>query len=153
MQSMPYDELSRRALLQAIAAALGAAALPLDWIEVAAQGADTKTFFTAAETSMRNDVEAVAAQIIPTDDTPGAREAGVIHFIDRALATYFSQIAGDYRAQLVNFQARFRERQPRATSFAALTSAEHLGPRPADDDDSGAGVSSRRAHRAVRQAR
>ncbi|HJQ65725.1 MAG TPA: gluconate 2-dehydrogenase subunit 3 family protein [Gemmatimonadales bacterium] len=33
------------------------------------------------------DIEAMAAQIWPTDDMPGAREAGVVHFIDHALAT------------------------------------------------------------------
>ena len=71
-----------------------------------AAGEATLSFLTAAEAA---DVEAVAAQIIPTDDTPGAREAGVVHFIDRALATFFSQLAGDYRAQLAAFQAAFRE--------------------------------------------
>src|SRR6059036_1467563 len=30
------------------------------------------------------EVEAVAGQILPTDSTPGAREAQVIYFIDRA---------------------------------------------------------------------
>ena len=55
------------------------------------------SFLSAAEAA---DVEAVAAQIIPTDDSPGAREAGVVYFIDRALATFLSQLAGDYRAQL-----------------------------------------------------
>ena len=34
------------------------------------------------------EVEAMAAQIIPTDETPGAREARVINFIDRALTTF-----------------------------------------------------------------
>jgi gluconate 2-dehydrogenase gamma chain len=34
------------------------------------------------------EVEAVAAQIIPTGSTPGAREAHVIYFIDRALTTF-----------------------------------------------------------------
>lgn len=32
------------------------------------------------------DLEAIAARIIPTTDTPGAREAGAIWFIDQALA-------------------------------------------------------------------
>jgi gluconate 2-dehydrogenase gamma chain len=40
-------------------------------------------FFSPAQAS---EVEAMAAQIIPTDDTPGAREAHVIYFIDRALS-------------------------------------------------------------------
>ena len=31
-------------------------------------------------------VEAIAEQIIPKDDTPGANDAGVLYYIDRALA-------------------------------------------------------------------
>ena len=34
------------------------------------------------------EVEAFASRIIPSDDTPGAREAGVVYFIDRGLATW-----------------------------------------------------------------
>ena len=34
----------------------------------------------------RSTVEAAIARIIPTDDTPGAREAGVIDFLDRYLS-------------------------------------------------------------------
>jgi hypothetical protein len=68
------------------------------------------------------DIEAVASQIIPSDDSPGAREAGVVYFIDGALATFLSQLAGDYRAQLASFQAGFHKRHPSAASFASLTS-------------------------------
>jgi gluconate 2-dehydrogenase gamma chain len=129
------NELSRRLLLRAIAATLGAAAMPLDWMESAAEAArDTRAdagatgkaklaFFSAADAA---DVEAVAAQIIPTDDTPGAREAGVINFIDRALATYLPQLAGDYRAQLAVFQASFRRLHPDAASFASLASDQQI---------------------------
>src|SRR5262245_10586022 len=41
--------------------------------------------FTAAQAAQ---VEALTAQIIPTDDTPGAKEAGVVYFIDMALSTF-----------------------------------------------------------------
>ena len=34
------------------------------------------------------EIEAFASRIIPTDDTPGAREAGVVYFIDRGLSTW-----------------------------------------------------------------
>lgn len=34
------------------------------------------------------EISAIANQIIPSDGSPGAREAGVIYFIDRALATF-----------------------------------------------------------------
>ena len=124
---MGTDDLSRRLLLQAIAATLGAAAMPAGWLELAeaaARPADGKfTFFSEADAA---DVEAVAAQIIPTDDTPGAREAGVVHFIDRALMTFLSHLAADYRANLADFQAAFRKQHPAAASFAAITSDRQI---------------------------
>jgi hypothetical protein len=126
---MKSDELTRRALLQAIAAAVGVAALPVNWLEIveaadqAHAHAATITFLTAAEAA---DVEAVAAQIIPTDDTPGAREAGVIHFIDRVLATFLARLAPDYRTQLAEFQAACHAKHPEAASFAALPSDQQI---------------------------
>jgi len=129
--------LSRRSLLHALAAAMASAAIPLTWAEIAeaadsvhlpaqagAGAAGAKlSFLNPAEAA---DVEAVAAQIIPTDDSPGAREAGVVYFIDRALATLFPQLAGDYRAQLADFQTAFRGRHPSAASFAALPSDQQI---------------------------
>src|SRR5262249_39232404 len=131
---MESVDLSRRSLLHAIAAAVAAAAVPVGWAEVAhamdhvhaaahARSDDRIAFLTAAEAA---GVEAVAAQIIPSDDSPGAREAGVVYFIDRALATFFAQLAGDYRAQLAAFQAACRQRHPDAASFSALTSAQQI---------------------------
>jgi gluconate 2-dehydrogenase gamma chain len=133
---MERADLSRRSLLQAVAAVMATAAVPLGWVEIAQAmdmdqahaagpaGSDAKiSFLSAAEAA---DVDAVAAQIIPTDDSPGAREAGVVHFIDRALATFFSQLAGDYRAQLAAFRASYRERHPAALSFASLTSEQQI---------------------------
>jgi gluconate 2-dehydrogenase gamma chain len=72
------------------------------------------------------DIEAFTAQIIPTDETPGAREANVVYFIDRALATF----AGDYRPDFKKGMADLRVRSKRlnrgAKSFAALTSAQQI---------------------------
>ena len=131
---MESANLSRRSLLQAIAATIATAATPFGWAEIAhamdvahaaAQtGGDAKiSFLSAAEAA---DIDAVAAQIIPTDDSPGAREAGVVYFIDRALATFLSQLAGDYRAQLTAFQAAVQQRHPSAASFASLTSEQQV---------------------------
>jgi gluconate 2-dehydrogenase gamma chain len=128
------ESVSRRSLLQAIAAVIGTAAAPFGWAEVAqavneahaaaqAGGAAKLSFLSAAEAA---DVEAVAAQIVPTDDSPGAREAGVVYFIDRALATFFAQLASDYRAQLATFQATYRERHPGTVSFASLPSEQQV---------------------------
>jgi gluconate 2-dehydrogenase gamma chain len=129
---MDSATLSRRTLLQALAATMASAAIPFGWADIAeaAQhemhrpGGDAKiSLLTAAEAA---DVEAIAAQIIPTDDSPGAREAGVVYFIDRALATFFVQLAADYRTQLESFQTSFRTRHPSLSSFAAATSDQQI---------------------------
>ena len=131
---MESASLSRRTLLQAIAATIATAGLPLGWAQIAEAMDDTHavgqpgsaakiSFLSAGEAA---DIEAVAAQIIPSDDSPGAREAGVVYFIDRALATFFSQLAGDYRTQVAAFQAGYRERHPAAASFASLTSEQQI---------------------------
>jgi gluconate 2-dehydrogenase gamma chain len=46
------------------------------------------------------EVEAMSAQIIPADDTGGAREAGVIRFIDLYLSTYETGQQAAYAAGL-----------------------------------------------------
>lgn len=131
---MEHVNLSRRSLIHAIAGIVATAATPLGWADVAhaldqsgavGQGgaAPKLSLLTAAEAA---DVEAVAAQIVPTDDTPGAREAGVVYFIDRALGSFYAQLAGDYRAQLAAFQAAYRQRHPAAQSFASLTSDQQI---------------------------
>lgn len=132
---MESPDLSRRSLLQVIASLVAAAAVPVTWTEVAqaieqahhpvaAIGGDAKlTFLSAADAA---DVEAVAAQIVPTDDTPGAREAGAVFFIDRALTTFFKQLGDDYRTQLAAFQKACRQRYPAAASFAALGSDDQI---------------------------
>ena len=125
---------SRRSLMHAIAGIVATAVTPIVWADVVhamgrAHGARQGTaaaklsFLTAAEAA---DVEAVAAQIIPTDDSPGAREAGVVYFIDRALATFYAQLAADYRGQLAAFQAAYRQSHPAAQSFASLTPEQQV---------------------------
>jgi gluconate 2-dehydrogenase gamma chain len=57
------------------------------------------------------ELEAIAARIIPTDDAPGAREAGVIHFLDRALATFAQDQVPVVRAGLADLGSRVTERR------------------------------------------
>ncbi len=70
------------------------------------------------------EIEAIAARIIPTDDTPGAREAGVIYFIDRALATFDRDKRPAYRNGIRDVQARVRKMFPGAASFAGLAAEQ-----------------------------
>ncbi len=67
------------------------------------------------------EIEAVASRIIPTDDTPGAREAGVINFIDRALASFDGASRDEYEKGLPVLQAKMREMFPYAPKFSQAT--------------------------------
>jgi gluconate 2-dehydrogenase subunit 3-like protein len=66
------------------------------------------------------EIEALAAQIVPTDRTPGAREAGVIYFIDRALGTFDAGKRAVYTEGLGQAQDKRRELFPGSQSIAAL---------------------------------
>ena len=68
------------------------------------------------------DVEAIAAQIVPSGATPGARESHAVYFIDRALATFFSGWSADFRAGLTQFQSAFRTSNPASPAFAGAGS-------------------------------
>ena len=52
------------------------------------------------------DFDALAARIIPTDDTPGAREAGVVYFADQALGTFMSDLLPAVRGGLGSLAER-----------------------------------------------
>ena len=69
------------------------------------------------------EIEALAALIIPS---PGAREAGVIHFIDKALATFDRDKRDAYRDGLRMLAARRTELFPSSTTLAALSGDEQL---------------------------
>jgi gluconate 2-dehydrogenase gamma chain len=72
------------------------------------------------------EVEAMAAQIIPTDATPGAREARVVLFIDRALTTFARDSQPLYVRGLQELQAKTMELYPNAGKFSALTSEQQI---------------------------
>lgn len=73
---------------------------------------------TAAE------LEAIASAIIPSDETPGAKEAGVIFFIDRALATFDHDKRELYRKGLAGAQDERLAMFPGSQSIAALSSGQ-----------------------------
>ena len=81
-------------------------------------------FFTPEQAA---DVEAMAEQIIPADETPGARDASVVYFIDRALVTFETDKQQQYSEGLNKLRAdlgkRFSELAP-AEQTSALRSIE-----------------------------
>jgi hypothetical protein len=75
-------------------------------------------FFTPAQVI---EIDAICARIIPTTDTPGAREAGVAYFIDRALTTFAVEQQKNYREGLPELEARTHELFPAVQKFSAAT--------------------------------
>jgi gluconate 2-dehydrogenase gamma chain len=65
---------------------------------------------------------AIAARIIPTDETPGATEAGVIYFIDQVLGTSRPEALAPMRAGLATLQASARSAY-QASTFRGLEAA------------------------------
>ena len=64
------------------------------------------------------EIEAAACRIIPSDGSPGAREAGVIYFIDRALATFAADQREAYMQGLPVLEAKTREMFPGVQKFS-----------------------------------
>ena len=123
-------DLSRRSFLAASAGTLASAWLLADAAGLVAAGEHAARatraipplpfeFLTPADAA---DIEAAAAQIIPTDETPGAREARVVYFIDKSLATWGTSQRAPFRRGLG--ELRKRARAHGASSFAALTDAQ-----------------------------
>ena len=95
---------SRRNFLLKSFSATSAAWLAANWpAEVAAaekaQAMGAFTYFTREQAA---DVDAMAAQIYPTTDTPGAREAQVVYFIDLALVTFAQDKQDIYKQGLAD---------------------------------------------------
>ena len=72
------------------------------------------------------EIEAVAAQIIPSDDAPGAREAQVIYFIDHVLATFDRDKQPAYTQGLKDLRRRTQELFSSANKFSSLTPAQQI---------------------------
>ena len=86
----------RRDFLLRIGGAAGAAWLAAQWPAMlaaaqhahAAANANSAPAFEVLTPEQAKEIEAISSLIIPTDELPGAREAGVVYFIDRALKTF-----------------------------------------------------------------
>jgi hypothetical protein len=120
------DDNSRRSFLLSSGRWLTGAWIAAHWpnIAAAAHHADEVSAvpappgFEFLDAAGAADVEAISAQIIPSGATPGAREAHAVYFIDRALATFFSDQSRGFRAGLAQFQSAFRAANPASASFA-----------------------------------
>jgi len=124
---------SRRHFLLRSASGLGAAWMVAQWPvivaarehahQVANSAAPKLEFFSAAQAQ---EVEAIAAQVIPADDTPGAREAHVVYFIDRALTTFDRDSQSVYPPGLQELQTKVRAMFPGKELFSSLSNEDQI---------------------------
>lgn len=94
---MTPDDIDRRAFVKVAGTAVGGMMLA----PACASGPEHWRFFTEAEAVV---VEAIAEEIIPADQDPGAREAEVVTYIDRQLAGVFRRHQEAYRQGIAGIQ-------------------------------------------------
>lgn len=121
-------ELSRRQFLAASGAAAASVWLAAETRELLAAGlhAAQATRFDVLSSADAADIEAATSQIIPTDGTPGARDARVVYFIDKSLATFAKDQKQAFTDLVKELRVRAAKTQKGATSFASLTNAQQI---------------------------
>jgi gluconate 2-dehydrogenase gamma chain len=122
--SLP-SRLSRRGFLAAAGSA-AAAWLAFESRDLLAAGRHAAEAQAFEYLSPRDaaDIEAASSEIIPSDATPGAREARVVYFIDRTLATFGKDQREVFQKGVKELRTRAAKRRPGTTSFAALPPAD-----------------------------
>jgi gluconate 2-dehydrogenase gamma chain len=131
---MNDDRISRRVFITGLSAGISSAWLLSNLPDIRAahdhahRAAQSSTpvkfeFFSPAQAV---EVEAVAAQIIPTDDAPGAREARVIYFIDRALTTFDRDKQKLYTSGLKQLQGKAKKLYPKTKKFSDLSPDQQI---------------------------
>jgi len=125
-------QLDRRNFLTSATTGLGAAWLAANWPAALSASAHARSaalspkppkfeFFSDEQAA---EVAAIAARIIPSDDSPGATEAGAVYFIDRGLITIGPEAQPIYRDGLVEFQQDFKSMFPEIAKFSAASAAQ-----------------------------
>jgi gluconate 2-dehydrogenase gamma chain len=128
------NEISRRRFLTVAGSSVSAAWLTTHWPEVVlaathareATQAGTPYKFQFLTSDEATEVDALSARIIPSGDgggdkTPGAREAGVVYFIDQALMSFATGDQKKYRQGLPAIQAAMSAKFPGVGKFSAGT--------------------------------
>ena len=130
MTPVPELNTSRRDFVSALAG-VGAAWIVSDWVAVEsalahatqAVAQQPPPAFAVLSADEAADIEAMAERIMPSDETPGAKEAGVIYFIDRSLQTFNKDQLPFARAGLKDLNKRAAKRKAGAR-FSQLGTAE-----------------------------
>ena len=124
------EELTRRTFLQGsgtwVGSTLMRAGVPAFTAvsQAACSARDEGAAFENITDAEARELLAIASRILPTTDTPGAREAGVIWFFDKTYGSVFADyLAGD-RNMLAEFQAGVAAAYPGARLFSDLDESD-----------------------------
>lgn len=88
--------------------------------QAAAQAKEANAEFKTLSSDEAREIDAITARILPATDTPGAREAGVVHFFDQTLATFNAPMLNPIRGMLRQFQGGI----PDGQRFSSLNEAD-----------------------------
>lgn len=127
---MNGNSISRRHFMQGSGAVAGSSLLRLSVpaLAAAAQAAcsarDEGAAYKILGAAEALEIEAIAARILPTTNTPGAREAGVIHFFDNVLGGEMAGMLGGIRGSMGAFQDGIADRFSGAERFSDLSEAD-----------------------------
>lgn len=118
---------ARRDFLLKMGGAAGAAWITVQWpgILAAAQHAHEAAkanpvpAFDVLTPEEAKEIEALTSTIIPSDELPGAREAGVVYFIDRALKTFAADAKPVYEQGLADLRKMTSDMFPGVDRFSA----------------------------------
>ncbi len=129
------NELNRRSFLVRAGTGLSTAWMATHWPALlsaathahnaAKAAAPPKFEFLTPEEAV--EVVAITSRLIPSDDSGGAKEAGVVYFIDRGLTTFDTDSQKTYREGLPELHARVTEMFPNAKKFSELKTDEQDG--------------------------
>jgi len=84
----------------------------------------TPAKFEVLTTEQARQLQAIASQIIPTDEMPGTREAGVVYFIDRALVTFAVDTRPVYEKGIAAINQLTSTKYPGRKTFADASPEE-----------------------------
>jgi gluconate 2-dehydrogenase gamma chain len=123
--------MERREFLEVVSAALAGAARAGRWTELTAASAFAANLPAAAPYEFLTPYQArlldvITAHLVPTDETPGAREARVVRFIDHALATIFKDFQKDFAGALDEFVEFTGHYRPDNKPFLELSAPEQI---------------------------
>ena len=136
---MDHDERTRREFLTTSGSAMGGSwLLPFAPLIAVTQACASDAMrsglpFTTLSEREGADFDAFAARIVPTDDTPGAREAGAVHFADRALQTFLDELLPIVRDGLSSMSRRVPD------TLRGLGAFGDLSRDPRDEHDAAGG--------------